>query len=100
MNHPATYAKGILAGLIAFVGAGATAAVDNGITYGEWWVMAGAGLAALGGTYGIPNRDPKVQAQDQSVQPPTTYALGDDYIGRHRDDSADTDGRGGYQTGQ
>lgn len=70
LQHPFTYAKGLLAGAIAFVGAGATAAIDGEITMGEWWAMAAAGLVALGGVYGIPNRDPRVEAQEQSVQPP------------------------------
>ena len=75
VQHPATYAKGLLAGAIAFVGAGATAAIDGGISQAEWWAMAAAGLVALGGVYGIPNRDPRVEAQDQSVQPPDVEGI-------------------------
>lgn len=40
-------AKAIVGGLVAAVGAGATAATDDVITVGEWWTIAATGLAAL-----------------------------------------------------
>jgi hypothetical protein len=49
------YAKAILGGLIAFVGAVAVGYTDGAMTAAEWWTSAGAGIAALGGVFGIRN---------------------------------------------
>lgn len=54
-----TAAKAILAALVAFVGALAAAAAQDGITLAEWLISAGAGLAALGGVYQLPNTTKK-----------------------------------------
>ena len=62
--------KAIVAMLVAFFGAGATAAVDEKISYAEWWIIASATVTALGAVYGVPNKDPKGERQDESVQPP------------------------------
>lgn len=52
--------KALLAALIAFVGALATALVGNvsfgDLTDGQWMAAVLAGLVALGGVYAIPNR--------------------------------------------
>ena len=46
---------------------------------GEIWMAVSAGLTAAGATWVIPNRDPKAEHQEESVQPPyvgdepTTY---------------------------
>lgn len=53
---PRTIAKAITAAAVAFAGAGATAAVDDRITTGEWWAMVAAALAALGAVWAVPNR--------------------------------------------
>lgn len=50
------YAKAVLACLIAFVGVLIAAAADDHISLVEWLTAAGAGLAALGGVYGVPNK--------------------------------------------
>jgi hypothetical protein len=49
------YAKAILGGLIAFVGAVAVGYTDGAMTAAEWWTSAGAGLVALGGVFGVRN---------------------------------------------
>jgi hypothetical protein len=54
----APYAKGILAGAIAYVGAVATGYTDGIMTTGEWWAAAGAGLGALAVVVRVPNADP------------------------------------------
>lgn len=57
MNNPlAPYYKAVLACVIAFAGAGATAAADGAITGPEWWTIALATVVALGAVYGVPNR--------------------------------------------
>ena len=75
IHHPAVYAKAIVAAVVAFTGTAATAAADGAITYGEWWGIAAATAVALATVYGIPNRDPRVEAQDQSVQPPDVEGI-------------------------
>jgi hypothetical protein len=49
------YAKAILGGLIAFVGAVAVGYTDGAMSAAEWWTSAGAGLVALGGVFGVRN---------------------------------------------
>lgn len=56
MTRLAPIAKALIGAAVAAVGAGATAAVDDRITVGEWWTVAAAGLAALGAVYVTPNR--------------------------------------------
>lgn len=55
MNYVKYIAKALVAGLVAGTGAGAVAATDNGITYGEWWVIAATTVAAIGAVAGISN---------------------------------------------
>ena len=83
MNHPAVYAKAIMAGVVALTGTAATAAADGAITYGEWWGIAAATAVAVATVYGVPNKDPNLEAQDESVQPPEVahiyrHAAGED----------------------
>ncbi len=47
--------KAVLATATAVVGSLATAASDSHITLAEWLIAAGAGLAAAGVVYRIPN---------------------------------------------
>lgn len=47
-------AKALVGALVAGVGAGATAAVDDIITYGEWWMIAAAATGALGAVWAVP----------------------------------------------
>lgn len=52
-----TIAKALVAALVAGVGAGATAAIDDTVTYGEWWMIAAAATGALGVVWAVPNSD-------------------------------------------
>lgn len=56
-DEVAGVAKALAGGVVAFLGAGATAAADERITTGEWWAMAAAGVAAAYAVWQIPNRD-------------------------------------------
>lgn len=51
----APYAKAILAGAIATVGAVAVGYADGTMVAAEWWSAAASGLVALGGVWGVPN---------------------------------------------
>ena len=73
------YYKALLAFVVAFTGAAATAAVDGLINYAEWWMIVATAFTALAGVYGVPNKDKRGEHQDESVQPPE-----DDAAGRHR----------------
>ena len=70
MNKITPYAKAIVAALIAFSGAVAVGYSDNAMTAAEWWFSGSTGLTALGVVFGVPNKDPRAQHQDESVQPP------------------------------
>ena len=50
------YAKAIVGGLLAGLGALGTALVDNTVTPAEWVGVATATLAGLGIVYAVPNR--------------------------------------------
>ena len=73
------YAKAVMAGVVAGAGAIATGYADETLSTGEIWMAVSAGLTAAGATWVIPNRDPKAEHQEESVQPPykgdepTTY---------------------------
>lgn len=67
----APYAKAIVGALIAGLGAVGTALTDNTISTQEWVAIASATLVALGVVFGVPNKDPQVEHQDESVQPPS-----------------------------
>lgn len=47
------YLSALVAGVVSGVGAGATAAIDDRITYGEWWLVAAATVTAAGAQLGI-----------------------------------------------
>lgn len=59
MMRPAEYTKAIVAAAVAFVGTGATAAVDDIIKPGEWWMIAAATVTAFGGVFGVGNQTRK-----------------------------------------
>lgn len=50
-----TFAKAILAGATAGVGAAATALTDGAVTPAEWLTIVGAALTAAGIVYRVPN---------------------------------------------
>ncbi|HEY5986433.1 MAG TPA: hypothetical protein VIV12_08665 [Streptosporangiaceae bacterium] len=50
------YAKAIAAAVAAGAGALVTALADDAVSSGEWVTVGLAVLAALGVTYGVPNR--------------------------------------------
>lgn len=60
ISQPSSYLKAIYSTLVAIIGSLATVMVGDvtigDITQGQWVVIAGAALAAFGGTYGISNR--------------------------------------------
>lgn len=62
----APVAKAIAAGLLAFLGAAATAAADERITSGEWWAIASATAVAGVGVWGIPNRPARPSSPSSS----------------------------------
>ena len=64
------YAKAVMAGVVAAAGAVATGYADEILSTGEVWMAVSAGLTAAGATWVIPNRDPKAEHQEESVQPP------------------------------
>jgi hypothetical protein len=69
VNTLAPYFKAVTAALIA----GASAAiplVDDGLTLSEGLGIAVAFLTALTAVYAVPNKDPKAEHQEESVQPP------------------------------
>lgn len=72
------YAKAILAALIAGVGGIALGYADDTLSKGELWGAISLGLVAGGGVFGIPNRDPHAEHQDESIQPPTRPSLFDE----------------------
>ena len=51
-----SYAKAVVAALLAGLGALGTALVDNQVSPAEWVGVAGAALAALGLVYAVPNK--------------------------------------------
>jgi len=55
--NPAIYAKAIASAVIAFVGAGATAATDGAISFAEWWVIGSATVVAAGAVFGVRNAE-------------------------------------------
>lgn len=50
-----TYAKSLVGALTAFLGSLAVGAAEGGISAAEWIIAAGAGVAALGVVYQVPN---------------------------------------------
>jgi hypothetical protein len=72
------YAKAILAALIAGVGGIALGYTDDALSKGELWGSISLGLVAGGGVFGVPNRDPRAEHQDESVQPAEHRSLFDE----------------------
>lgn len=58
-------AKALGGGIVAGLGAGATAAADDTITTGEWWAIASTFAAAAYAVWRIPNRAPEDDYQGQ-----------------------------------
>jgi hypothetical protein len=66
------YAKAVTAAVVA--GASfAIPVVDDGLTTSEVLGIAVAALTAFGTVWGIPNKDPEGDHQDESVQPPDDF---------------------------
>lgn len=59
LDHLRPIAKAITGALAAGAAAGATAAMDDTITAGEWWVIAASVLGALAAVWAVPNRAPQ-----------------------------------------
>jgi hypothetical protein len=81
MKKIAPYGKAITAAVVAGLGS-LYQALDGDpavVTAQEWVAIAMTTLVGLGVVFGVPNKDPEVRHQDESVQPP---AVGD-VIGRH-----------------
>lgn len=75
MNKIAPYYKAVAGFGIPFlgsIGVALTAASDGGtsITAGEWVGAVVVGLISGGTVWGVPNKDPEIVHQDESVQPP------------------------------
>lgn len=71
MNKIAPYAKAIIAAIVAGLGSLYQALDgDQAVTAQEWVAVASTTLAALVAVFAVPNRDPKAQHQEESVQPP------------------------------
>lgn len=56
MKHVTPYAKALVATAIAITGGVAVGYADDSLTKGELWTAIAAGVAALGATFGVPNR--------------------------------------------
>lgn len=69
MNSIAPYAKAIVGAAVAGLGAAGTALTDGVVSGQEWVAIASATLVALGVVFGVPNKDPEAEHQDESVQP-------------------------------
>lgn len=77
--------KAIVGALIAGLGSLSQALDDGSVDAQEWIAVVIATLAAFGVVWAVPNKDPKAEHQDESVQPPTaeefldeTHAAGSD----------------------
>lgn len=74
------YAKAVTAAVVA--GASfAIPVVDDGLIASEILGIAVAALTAFGTVWAVPNRDPKAEHQDESVQPPAEQpAVGPEHV--------------------
>lgn len=70
MNSIAPYAKAFVGAAVAGLGAAGTALTDGVISGQEWVAIASATIVALGVVFGVPNKDPEGEHQDESTQPP------------------------------
>ena len=78
------YAKAVAGFIVPFAGAIVTAVAEKSpggeaITSAEWIAAIALAVTTGGAVFTVPNRDPKAQHQDESVQPP--------YVGEHRADA-------------
>jgi hypothetical protein len=72
MTKIAPYAKALVAALVAGLGS-LYQALDGDpsvVTSQEWVAVAMTTLAGLAAVFGMPNKDPQAEHQDESVQPP------------------------------
>lgn len=85
LDKVAPYYKAVTGLAVPFLGSvgfALAAGSDGGsaVTTGEWVQAVVLGLVGGGATFSIPNKDPRAQHQDESVQPPdkpfTGYASG------------------------
>lgn len=67
MKNLKPYAKAIAAAVIAGVGGIALGYADDVLSKGELWGAISLGLVAGGGVFGVPNRAPDAEHQDDSV---------------------------------
>ena len=70
MTKIAPYAKAITGALIAGLASLQQALDDSAVSAQEWTGVAIATLSGLALVWAIPNKDPNVEHQDESVQPP------------------------------
>lgn len=71
MDKIAPYAKAIIAAVVAGLGSLYQALDgDQSVTAQEWVAVAMTTLAGLVAVFAVPNRDPRAQHQEESVQPP------------------------------
>lgn len=71
MSKISPYAKSVIAALIAGLASWQQALdADNHVSASEWLSVVMAFLVAGGAVFAVPNRDPKAEHQDESVQPP------------------------------
>lgn len=83
---------GVIVPFLTSVGASMldTSAGGSAITAHEWVVSAVVGLTAGGAVFAVPNKDPEVKHQDESVQPPDWPTIErEGYVGEHRADNED-----------
>ena len=77
MNKIAPYAKSIIAALIAFLTAIATALDSGGISASEWITALIALLAGFGTVFAVPNRPPFIpEPEPPTVAPVAPVAKG------------------------
>lgn len=75
MNKIAPYYKAVAGLVVPFLGSIAGAMLESSaggtsITGPEWMQATILGLVAGGTVFGVSNKDPEAQHQDESVQPP------------------------------
>ena len=71
MTKIAPYAKSIVGALVAGLGSLYQALDgDQAVTAQEWIAVAMTTLTALGVIFAVPNKDPRAEHQQESVQPP------------------------------
>lgn len=79
MNRIAPYGKALTGALIASLASLQQALDDSVVTAQEGTGVGIAFLSGLALVWAIPNKDPRAQHQDESVQPPVRRPLHDDH---------------------